>query len=497
MEITCGPELTVDLESQLLAVLLYDDNELPERAAELDAALGGSLSRAIERKQVTGGTASSMVITGGESGPHHVVLVGVDNDHYSDAEAHRIAGGTIASEARAVNASDVALLPPGEDRAARAAEVVEGMLLSAYRYEPYKGFDEDEDFTHDGPDSVTVLAPDADVEQAVNAAGMLARATNWARDLANAPGNDMTPDILATAAEEMAAAHEHLSFRALDKDEIVAKEMGLLYNVGRGSEHQPRMIVLEWNPPGDDTPDDERICFVGKAVTFDTGGISIKPSAGMPAMRLDKAGGCAVIGAMRAIAELGVKRRVLAVIPAAENMPGGNAYKPGDVYSAMDGTSVEVTNTDAEGRLILADGICYARELGCNRIVELSTLTGAMAFFFGHQWAGVVAEPDADWTNEVVAAGETSGDRAWALPMDDQYKPALKSDIADLVNSGPRQGGGLYAGLFLQQFAKDTPFAHVDIAGTGMLDKPYKYYKAKGSSGYGVRLLAELASTDA
>jgi leucyl aminopeptidase len=355
---------------------------------------------------------------------------------------------------------------------------------------------DDDDPGEDAPKAfdLTVLGASSSGEAAAQRSATIAAAANWARDLANTPGNMMYPEKLAEQARKLAAAHDHLSVTVLEHEELRDKGMGLISGVGQGSSNPPRMIVLEWNPPGAEDADADRLALVGKAVTFDTGGISLKPPANMADMRLDKSGGCAVLGTMRALAELGVPRRVVAVVGAAENMPSGRAYKPGDVLTAYDGTTVEVTNTDAEGRLVLGDCISYARELGCGKIVEMSTLTGAILIALGEYFAGCIARKG-KLTDAVLAAAEATGDHAWHLPMHDAYKSSLRSDIADMANSGPRLASSIYAGLFLEHFAKDTPFVHLDIAGAGMLSKVRAYYTCKGSSGYGVRLCTELAAS--
>ncbi|MCW2925183.1 MAG: Leucyl aminopeptidase, partial [Thermoleophilia bacterium] len=320
----------------------------------------------------------------------------------------------------------------------------------------------------------------------------VALAQNWARDLANAPANLLMPEVLAETARTMAGEFEHLSFRSFDRAEIEAAGMGMFAAVAQGSADEPRMIVLEWNPPGAPEGDDERLALVGKAVVFDTGGISIKPSGGMEDMKLDKAGGCAVLGAMRAIAATNVPHRVIAVVGATTNMPDGNAYRPGDVVTAMDGTTVEIISTDAEGRLVLGDCISFVRGEGCGAIVEASTLTGAMVIALGHRYTGAIAKKT-PLLDAVVAAGEATGDHAWHLPMHDEYRANLKADCADFKNSGSRDAGALSAGSFLGHFAKDTPFVHLDVAGTAMLAKPRMWYGCKGASGWGVRLMTELA----
>jgi leucyl aminopeptidase len=476
--------------SELLAVLVENTAQPPADFTELDGSLGGALARAIELKHLRPGKPDTAVVSGSGSGPERVALVGLGDVRKGRAEAVRKAGGRLATTARGLRATKVSLAAP--ESADDLAWLIEGFVLSHYRFDTFKSQGE-ESAPNLNDTSLTVLNADDAARTTAQRAADISLATNWGRDLANAPANLLPPATLADEAKALADAHPNMSFRMLDRAAIEKEGLNLLAAVGQGSVNEPRLIVLEWNPPGASETDDERMAFIGKAVTFDSGGISIKPSAGMQDMRMDKSGGCGVIAAMRAVAETNAPRRVLAVVASAENMPGGNAYRPGDVFTAFDGTTVEVTNTDAEGRLILADAIAYARTLGCGRMIELSTLTGAMVIALGHYYAGCIAE-SGEWTDTILGAAATTGDHAWHMPMHEAYKGELKSDIADWSNSGGRAGGMLAAGLFLKHFAKDTPFAHLDIAGAGMLSKPRDYFMMKGANGWGVRLLTELAS---
>jgi leucyl aminopeptidase len=495
-------------QQSLVGLLVEDPAQLGAAASELDGLTGGAITREIGRERLRAGKADVLVVPGGESGPERVVLTGVGPEKDGRAEAVRTAGSRLAQAARGARASTLTLVAPeGGSAADDLAALVEGVVLGAYRYDRFRSSGSDdaeaddadeagEEATGDDrhPETIEIVGADDAGRGAAQRAFTIAEATNWGRDLANTPANHLTPVMLAEQAAELAGQHEHLTCTVIDAATLEREGYGLIHAVGKGSENEPRMIVLEWNPPGDDRADEDRLAFVGKAVTFDTGGISIKPSAGMHEMKLDKSGGCAVLGAMRAIAEVGVPRRVLAVVGAAENMPGSRAYKPGDVITAKDGTTVEVTNTDAEGRLVLGDSIAHARQLGCRAIVELSTLTGAMVIAMGHHFTGAIGRKG-DLVDAVLASGERTGDPAWHLPMHDAYKAGLKSECADMVNSGPRPAGALYAGLFLEHFAKDTPFVHLDVAGTAMLSKPQRYLATRGASGWGVRLLTDLAAS--
>ena len=321
----------------------------------------------------------------------------------------------------------------------------------------------------------------------------MADAANRARDLANAPANELTPEQLARRAQEIADGHEHVTAEALGPDEIRALGMGAFAGVAQGGHNPPRLIVMRYDPP---EPSGEVVLgLVGKAITFDTGGISIKPAAYMEDMKGDMAGGAAVIEGLGAVAELGLPVRVLGVVAATENMVGGHAYRPGDILRARNGKTIEVINTDAEGRLVLADALVYAREQGATHIVDFATLTGVMEAAMGDFYAGVFGN-DADWRDRVVAAGEASGDHAWPWPLHARFRRYIDSTFADMKNSSIlRQGVPVLAAEFLQEFAGDGPWAHIDMAGTGFFTWPRPdYLWQKGGTGYGVRLITELAS---
>jgi leucyl aminopeptidase len=304
-----------------------------------------------------------------------------------------------------------------------------------------------------------------------------------ARDLANTPANHLDPAMLADHAAAVAAGIPGLSCTVLSGRRLEKLGAGGLLAVGQGSAVPPRMIVMRWEPSSPRGTD--VLGIVGKAVTFDTGGISIKPAGGMEDMKMDMSGGAIAIEGIAAIAALRLPIRAMAVIPAAENMPSGTAIKPGDVITAMNGKTIEVVNTDAEGRLILADALTYAARNGATRIVDFATLTGAMVVALGEVYAGLFGS-DADWTETVRAAAEESGDLAWPMPLHEGYRPLITSSVADLSNAAKkRQAGGVYAAMFLREFAEGVPWCHLDIAGTGM--------SGGASTGYGVPLVAALA----
>jgi leucyl aminopeptidase len=416
--------------------------------------------------------------------PGRGLVVGLGKREDLEPERARVAAALAAKEAGKLEATSLAWLLPEVD-GATAAAVVTGTILADYRFDRYLSADPD-----DPPppriESLTLIGS-PDLAEAAEAARICAEAQNRARDLQSLPSNVATPSYLAERAGEIAAASEALSVEVLGRDEIAAKGMGGLVAVSQGTAEEPKLIVLRYAGGGPGPT----LGFVGKGVTFDTGGISLKPSAAMHEMKMDMSGAAAVIEAVGAIAELGLPLDLIAVVPATENMPSGTAIKPGDVITQYNGKTVEVNNTDAEGRLILADALAYAVELGAERIVDLATLTGAVLMALGSTYAAVVSNDD-DLATEVERAGETTGELVWRLPLHPEYKQLTKGTVADLTNaSAKRKAGTIYAGSFLEEFVGETPWAHVDIAGTAWdVGRPYT---GNDASGFGVRLLVELA----
>jgi leucyl aminopeptidase len=373
---------------------------------------------------------------------------------------------------------------------AQARAVVEGMLLGGYDPGRWKSGE------HRRTPETLVLLTDDDAETvraAAERALVVMQWTNRARDLANEPPNDLTPEALALRAREFAAGAEHLQATALGPAEIAELGMGAFGGVAQGSHNPARLIVLRYEPPA--ASSDVVLGLVGKAITFDTGGISIKPALYMEDMKGDMAGGAGVIAGMGALAELGIPIRAVAVVAATENMVGGGAFRPGDILRAANGKTIEIVNTDAEGRLVLADALWYARREGATHIVDFATLTGAMSRALGDLYAGVFGSP-AEWRDQVVEAGEASGDHAWPLPLHPRYRRLVDSDFADIKNLSIRgQASPVYAAEFLKEFAGEGPWAHVDMAGTGFFRYPRTdYLWQRGGTGYGVRLIVELAT---
>jgi leucyl aminopeptidase len=419
-----------------------------------------------------------------------VVAAGLGLRGSIDADAVRDAAAAAARELEASVGGSVAwLLDPAllaAEQQARA--VVEGVVIGAYDPGAWKTTRERKSL-----DRLTLVTED-DVGDAARRAGIVAEWTNHARELANRPPNDLTPVRLAEHAAGIASRFESMTASALGPEEMAGRGMGAILAVGQGSSNEPRMILMRYEPNWPARPE-VVLGLVGKGMTFDTGGISLKKRDYMEDMKGDMAGGGAVVAAMGAVAELGLQVRAIGVVGAAENMPGGGSYRPGDILTAMNGKTIEITDTDAEGRIVLADALAYAREEGTTHLLDLATLTGAMERALGDLYAGVFGN-DPGWRDEVVAAGEASGDHAWPLPLHPRYRRFIDSAYADMKNHNIRlQAIPAYAAEFLREFAGDGPWAHIDMAGTGFLTWPRgDYLSQKGGTGYGVRLIVELAT---
>ncbi|HST69427.1 MAG TPA: leucyl aminopeptidase [Solirubrobacterales bacterium] len=458
--------------AELVAIGHFEGAELP---APVAAASGADEVKAVFKK---------LSLLRPEDFPP-VLVVGLGEREEIDGERLRVAAALVAKEAARLEAPSLAWgLPDGDDLAAEAEALITGTILASYRFDRFKSGSEDEDSPR--LEALTLLGP-AEAETPAEVARIAAEAQNRARDLQTTPANVATPTFLAERAEEIAAASDAITAEVLGRPELEEKKMGGLLAVSQGGPQEPKLIVLRYSGGGSG----QTLGFVGKGVTFDTGGISLKPGAGMPDMKMDMSGAAAVLEAVAAIAELGLPIDLIAVVPSTENMPSGTAIKPGDVITQYSGKTVEVNNTDAEGRLILADALAYAIELGAERVVDLATLTGAVVIALGSTYAAVIANDDA-LAEEVSEAGERSGELTWRLPLHPEYKELMKGKVADLSNlASKRKAGTITAGSFLEEFVGETPWAHVDIAGTAWdVGRPYV---GNGASGYGVRLLVELA----
>jgi leucyl aminopeptidase len=428
-----------------------------------------------------------------------LLVVGLGKREEVDAERLRIAAAVAVQQAASYRATTIAWALPNSGGTTMGPDVLvagitEGTILASFRFDRFKSRDPD-DPPPPRVERLLICSPgEADsIADTVASARVAAEATNRARELQALPANIVTPAYLADRAREIAASYEAVEVEVLGRDEITELGAGGLAAVAQGSANEPQLISLRYAGAA---PGDEKLGLVGKAITFDTGGISIKPSARMEEMKMDMSGGAAVLEAVAAIAELAVPVNVVACVPSAENMPSGTATRPGDIITQLNGKTVEVTNTDAEGRLILADALTYCvRELGANRLVDIATLTGAVIIALGSTYAGLVANDD-EWANRVAAAGQHTGELVWRLPLHPEFRELVRGRDADLVNSSSkRKASTIYAAEFLNEFTDDVPWAHLDIAGTAW--DVGRAYVGNGPTGFGVRLFVDLIAASA
>jgi leucyl aminopeptidase len=459
----------------------------------VDQALGGAISQLIARREIKGKLNEVTIIhTLGRMEAARVVVMGLGKR--SDFTLDRIRG--IMAEGckslRKVGGEQVATIVHGAgiggiDPEKAAQAIVEGSILGLYTFAKHKTREPE----YRELKELLIVERDEtkihNLEQGVYRGKVLAQATSLARDLVNQPANYMTPSNMVQVAREVAEAWA-LELEVLERDEMERLGMGALLGVAQGSAQPPKFIILRY---GGADSSQSPLGLIGKGITFDSGGISIKPAEGLADQKGDMAGGAAVIAAMRAIAELKLKLNVTALIPATENLPSGTALKPGDVLKAMNGKTIEVISTDAEGRLTLVDALCYARKLGLSPLIDVATLTGACHVALGDFCTGAFTN-NQELTDRVIKAGQDSGERIWQLPMYEEYKEQNKSDVADIKNSGGRYGGAITAAQFLAEFVKDTPWVHLDIAGTAQAEKE-RTYLVKGATGVGARTLVNLA----
>jgi leucyl aminopeptidase len=468
-------------QSDLGVVFVFDGDDLPSAVAGV-----------VEPADVsTKPNSLTVVYPKGAAAPTRLMVVGLGARDTVDAERLRQAAATAVRRIRELKIVAATLgLPAGlaGDAAIAGQAVAEGLILGAYRYLVHRtGLSDDELFE---VERIVVLADAGELDAVaagVAAGGAVARGTVFARDLVNTPGEHKTPPQLAERAVELGQRHPSIAVEIFDEQRLAAEGFGGILAVGKGSDSPPRFIVMEYGAQWSDGP---TICVVGKGLTFDSGGLNIKPADGMESMKNDMGGSAAVFGTMQAVAELGLQLHVVGLVPSAENMPSGRSYRPGDCVKTLSGKTIEILNTDAEGRVILSDGLFYAQRYAPDAIIELSTLTGAVIIALGNV-ATAVMSTDQGLADDLLAAGERAGDRAWPLPLWDDYHEMVKSDVADLKNLAGRAAGSITAGAFLAAFVGDHRFAHLDIAGTAWLDAPKKPYHSKGATGAGVRIVTE------
>jgi len=477
MEVSATDKGAADSGADTIVVGVFEGEDV---AHDVDGALQALLDSGEARR-----TFKHLALT--HAGGRRWLLVGLGERCRFDAERARVAGATAQARAEELSSRSLCWELPHHSDDAVASALVEGTRLGAYRFDRYQAPSSERRELE-----TLIVSAHHDVAEPVRRGDELARAQNAARDLQNTPANDMTPTRLAQRARELAQEIADLDVEVDGREAISERGMGAFGAVTQGSYEEPALITLRYDGPQARGP---RLGYVGKAVTFDTGGISLKPSAKMAEMKFDMSGGAAVLEAVGAIARLRLPVSLVAVVGATENMPSGRSVKPGDIVRAANGTTIEVNNTDAEGRLVLADCLVHARQQGAQRLVDLATLTGAIIISLGSTYAGLVANDDA-WAQQVLAAGMTTGELAWRLPLHDEYAELIKGQYGDLNNAPEaRKAGSITAAEFLRRFVGDTPWAHLDIAGTAW--DTGRAYAAKAGSGFGVRLLVELARAHA
>jgi leucyl aminopeptidase len=505
MNIRVLQENATKVNTPALIVNLFEGVKSPSGATgAVDQALGGAISQLIADGEIRGKASEMTLIhTFGRISASRVLVVGLGKQENFSANTVRNVTGDACRFLRNRNISSACTIAHGAgigglDVADSGRAVAEGTLLGLYKFDQYRSNSNDvaPDETPGNDDgsihNVTIVEIDEDrantLRRGVATGQVLAEATMLARDLVNHPANVMTPTRMADAARSVAKA-TGLEFDVIEREGMVQHGMGALLGVAQGSEEPPKLIVLKYQ--GDPDHPENNLGLVGKGITFDTGGISLKPAANMEAMKGDMAGGASVIAAMSAIGTLQPKINVTGLIAATENMPGGRAQRPGDVVTAMNGKTIEVINTDAEGRLVLADALCYARKLGITRLVDVATLTGAMVVTLGKVCTGIMGN-SAALAGGIKSAGESSGERFWELPMLEDYRELIRSDVADMKNTGGRQAGSITAAMLLREFAEDAEWVHLDIAGTST-SSSNKGHLVKGATGVPTRTLAQLA----
>ncbi len=489
---------TVDLvkcETDLLVTGHFSDAKVLDKVnTELDRKLDGAMERLIKLGDFKGKDGTSVILYGNANiGAKRVLLVGLGEKKKTAPDTIRKSAALAANRAVSMKAKSMSLALHKAfggrfDLGKMGQACAEGVYFGSYRYDEFVTENEDGRL---GNLVVEVIDSDSSktkkLIKGINKGVIIGQAQSYARTLMNRPANVMTPVKLAAAAKEIARGRKSLSCTVFDEKQLAAKGMGGILAVGSGSQNKPRLIVLKYIPSRRVSSKVPTVGLVGKAITFDSGGISIKPAPNMNQMKLDKTGGVAVLCTMKAVAELGLNVRVLGLIPSAENLPSGTSYRPGDIIITFSGKTVEVQNTDAEGRMVMCDALHYADKEKCDVIIDIATLTGACKVALGSYMAGLMSN-DEKLIEQLQRAAEDSGEKVWPMPSGDDYAKEMKSKIADLKNIGSKWGGACTAAAFLRQFVGEKKWAHLDIAGVEIFEKSTEY-SAEGSSGFGVRLL--------
>lgn len=494
MKLTITQSTIKKIKADAVAVfVLQDETKFRASLRELKQFFGSTIERLTTLEDFTGKADQLLYAhTDKKIASPRLIVIGLGESSKISLEGIRRAAAAVAKRARSAKAKHLALLLPSLDTVLKepvetiAQTITEGCLLSLYKYDKY--FTEKKE-TNSKIGAITLFSDDEDLLKAAKKGMIFGRSlcdsVYFSRDLQNAPSNEIHPEALAHAARESGAKH---GFRVTvwDKKRIDQEGFGGLMTVNAGSSRPPVFIVMEYHGKNMQS---QPIVLIGKGITFDTGGISLKPSAGMAEMKMDMSGGAAVIATMEAAARLKLAINLVGLVPATENMPGGSAMKPGDVIRHYGGKTSEVDNTDAEGRLILADALAYATKYKPAAVIDLATLTGACVVALGHHATGMMGN-DAELMAQLRTAGDRTFERVWELPLFEEYEKQIKSEIADVKNVGGRWAGTITAGLFLKKFIGDYKWVHLDIAGTAMLEEDLPY-APRGGSGVGVRLLVE------
>ena len=482
-------------KTEMLSVGIFSDAKgLDKLCADLDRRLTGAISRLINLGDFKGKEGTSAIVYGdGRLGAERLLLVGLGEKKKATVDTVRKAAANTAKKAVQMQLKTVSLTLHRAfggrfEPAAMGRACTEGIYFGSYCYDE---FVTDSDNGRLDSLKAELVEPDSarmkKLGKGVSSGVIIGKAQSYARTLSNRPGNVINPPALAAEAKKLARAAAGLSCTVFDEKQLAAKGMGGILAVGSGSQSKPRFIILRYAPAGRKASRLPTVAIVGKAITFDSGGINIKPPTFLDQMKLDKSGGIAVLGTMKAVAELKLPIKLYGIIPAAENLPSGSSYRPGDIVTTFSGKTVEVQNTDAEGRMILCDALSYAAKQGCDIIIDIATLTSACMIALGRYMAGLMGS-DEKLMEQLQRAAQQSGEKLWLMPSGDEYAEEMKSKIADLKNVGSRWGGACTAAAFLRQFVDDKKWAHLDIAGIDIIEKPTEF-STQGSSGFGVRLL--------
>ncbi len=484
-----------ECKTDLLAVGHFSDVKgLGTLSREIDRKLDGEIERLIKLGDFKGKEGTSAIVYGNDRvGAKRILLIGLGEKKKATLDTVRKAAANAAKKSVEIKANSLSLalhraFSGRFDLAAMGRVIAEGIYFGSYRYDEFVTESENGRLSSLGVEVIDFdLAAIKKLNNGVISGAIIGKAQSYARTLANRPANVINPPKLAAVAKDLARASKGLNCTVFDEKQMAAKGMGGVLAVGSGSKTAPRFIILKYSPAGKSAGSRPTVALVGKAITFDSGGLSIKPAANMDEMKLDKTGGVTVLGTMKAVAELGLPLNIYGIIPSAENMPGGTSYRPGDIITTFSGKTVEVLNTDAEGRMILCDALSYAVRQKCDIIIDIATLTGACKVALGNYMAGLMSN-DEKLMRQLQRAAEDSGEKVWPMPSSDEYAQEMKSKVADLKNIGSKWGGACTAAAFLRQFVGDTRWAHLDIAGVEIFEKATEF-TTEGSSGFGVRLL--------